>query len=203
MPLTPPYPTATIYVPWDELEAGVQNLSVETLDVAGDIFCGDDLGVVSDIAAGGTVTAGGSVVTADGVYEHGRAEAMGEWHDVPYNAANFTASVGSWTVGSGDVNTYAYTLVGQTMFLSFVIFTTSVSAAPVFLFLNLNGFTASREVRTLVNVIDAGVSRVGQAFTVASSGLLWLLADQAATPWATTAGNDTYVMGQIAIPITI
>ena len=46
---------------------------------------------------------------------HALEEAIGQWVDVPFSAANFTSAAGSWTVEAGDVVSYAYTVIGQTL----------------------------------------------------------------------------------------
>ena len=61
-----------------------------------------------------TITAANLYVGVD-VYEKGRTTPMGHWIDVAYSAGNFAATTGNWTVDAGDVETYAYALVGRTM----------------------------------------------------------------------------------------
>jgi hypothetical protein len=68
-------------------------------------------------------------VAAEGLYDKGRSVAIGVWTDVAFDANNFTANgTMTWTVASGDQNTYRYMLIGNTMFLSFKISTSSVTA---------------------------------------------------------------------------
>lgn len=50
--------------------------------------------------------------------------------DVPYNAADFTASSGSWTVDAGDLLAYNYYLQGRTLFVHLYCATTSVTGTP-------------------------------------------------------------------------
>jgi hypothetical protein len=55
-----------------------------------------------------------------GVYERARTVPLGEWTSVPFNAKNFTGNGSmTWTVGPGNVTTYAFTLVGRTMTVIF------------------------------------------------------------------------------------
>jgi hypothetical protein len=70
----------------------------------------------------------GNVVAASAVYERGRLVPMGEWTDVPFNAANFTGVGGTWTVTSA---TYAYIVLGKTVVFSLVVpGTSTITGAP-------------------------------------------------------------------------
>lgn len=55
------------------------------------------------------------------------------WVDVAYDAGNFTASSGTWTVQSGDHSVYRYCFIGKMVFIKLVLGLTSVSATPQFL----------------------------------------------------------------------
>lgn len=50
------------------------------------------------------------------------------WSTVAFDAANFTASAGTWTVESADQVDFAYLLIGKTMRMAFQINSTSTSA---------------------------------------------------------------------------
>lgn len=53
------------------------------------------------------------------------------WTSVTFNAGNFTASGSmTWTVASGDVNTFDYVEIGKTMIVSCVLSTTTVGGTP-------------------------------------------------------------------------
>lgn len=54
----------------------------------------------------------------------------GYWTDVAYDAANFTADVGTWGVEAGDQVTYSYMMIGKTMFLAVRLLTTSPAGGP-------------------------------------------------------------------------
>jgi hypothetical protein len=64
---------------------------------------------------------------------HGCCEMVhgwGRWHDVPFNAANFTTLVtapGTWTVSAANVKTLRYQVVHHTMTVAFEIIQASVS----------------------------------------------------------------------------
>lgn len=71
------------------------------------------------------------VLFPTGVFEHGRSVAMGEWINIPFNAANFFGDgVITWTVASGDMITNRYTLIGKTMFWSVFIGSSIVGGSP-------------------------------------------------------------------------
>jgi hypothetical protein len=96
------------------------------------------------------------------LYEKQRTTPMGHWIDVPYNAANFTANTGSWTVSSGNAFTYAYCLIGKTLILSCYIGGSSTSGSPTELRVALpGGFTASRYQKTTGAFYDGGGYAIG------------------------------------------
>lgn len=145
----------------------------------------------------------GFVRALDGYLERGRTVKAGEWTTPAYNAANFTASAGTWTVDSGDVTTYAYTLVGKTMTVMFAISTTDVSAAPAQLLIAIpGGFTAAKATRNPINVIDAGAAAaLGFAIVQAAGTNIILVSNAAGGGWTTTAADNTHVFGQITFEI--
>lgn len=133
-----------------------------------------------------------------GVYEAGRAAAMGYWTSVAYNSANFTADVGAWTVGAGDQTAYRYMLVGKTMYLSFDIRATDVTAAAGSLKLAIpGGFTAATPgTRGIFAYSDAGgATALGQAVVLAGGTTVDFFRLGAA--WTITAAGDTAVIGQV------
>jgi hypothetical protein len=70
---------------------------------------------------------------SDGVYQRGRTVAMGDWQDVPFNAADF-AAVGAgntWVVQSVDMQYQQWTLIGQTMHYQVAAAGTEITGAPV------------------------------------------------------------------------
>jgi len=75
---------------------------------------------------------GNAAIGAD-ISEKGRAYPMGHWIGVPFNAANFTASAGTWTVSSGNVQRNSYMLVGKTMTWQVYLTSTSLSALASYL----------------------------------------------------------------------
>jgi len=66
-----------------------------------------------------------------GVYEHNRAVPMGEWINIPYNAANFNCNNGPWSTTAVSVPINHYTLIGKTCIWSFVIGGTVTAGATL------------------------------------------------------------------------
>lgn len=55
---------------------------------------------------------------------------QGAWITPPFDAGDYTASTGSWTVDAGDVNVCTYWLRGRTLSVNLDVGTTTVSASP-------------------------------------------------------------------------
>lgn len=49
------------------------------------------------------------------------------WEDADYSTLSFTASAGTWSVGSSDETTYRYARFGDLLFVAFRFFNTSTS----------------------------------------------------------------------------
>jgi hypothetical protein len=56
--------------------------------------------------------------------------AGGVWVDVPYSAANFGASGGTWTVTGANAKRYSYMLLGKTAFVQIYVDTSTVGGTP-------------------------------------------------------------------------
>jgi hypothetical protein len=52
------------------------------------------------------------------------------WVPIAYNAANFTANVGSWTVTAGMQNLFIYRLWGKSLSIKFSVINATVSGSP-------------------------------------------------------------------------
>jgi len=85
--------------------------------------------------------------------------ALGQWIDVPYDPAHFAASPGmTWSVQAADVITYAYTVIGKTLFLNLYLDFTAISGTPgPKLYAALpGGFQAARAAQFLALAYDNG-----------------------------------------------
>jgi len=77
-----------------------------------------------------TVDRAGNLSMAGSVAERGRAAAMGEWTNIPFNAADFSTSGGlTWTVAAGNLVAWRYMLMGRTCFLHCDIANTTLTGA--------------------------------------------------------------------------
>lgn len=159
---------------------------------------------VSSVALSGTsISIAGPVTTTSTITERSRSTPLGEWTAPAFSAGNFTASTGSWTVDSGDVATYTYTLVGKTITVVFEINATDVSATPASLNIAIpGGFSAARSTRALVQVSDAGGAvTTGVARVQATGTVIEVQSTIAGGAWATTSADDTLIRGQITFEI--
>lgn len=138
-----------------------------------------------------------------GFREFGRTVNAGVWTDVPYSQTNFTASAGTWTVDSGDQTTFAYTLIGKTMWVAFAIFSTDVSNAGVDLRITIpGGLTSVRFVEGVSRTSDAGAGNVFSLMRVAAAGTyIQIFSSPAGAGFAITAADNTSVTGQLAFEI--
>lgn len=55
---------------------------------------------------------------------------VGPWIDVPFNAANFAATGGTWTVTAPSVGRYSYAIVGTTLLVQLYITGTTIGGSP-------------------------------------------------------------------------
>lgn len=138
------------------------------------------------------------------IAERERVNAMGEWQSVPYNPSNFSAN-GSmvWSVGAANVATYQYMLIGDTMFLDFDIFDTSVGGATStqLRIAVPDGYGIHFLRSTPVWVVDNGVGRIGFCQALDSTKYLTIYADPSATLAWTASASQTRVAGQIHFKI--
>jgi hypothetical protein len=105
-------------------------------------------------------------VTASGkVYERGRTVAQGAWTAVPYASSNFTASAGTWTVGSGAVLDFSYALTGGTLRVSVWLVGTSVTGGPTDLRVAIpGGYLNLHRRATAANLYTPSGGEAGYAF---------------------------------------
>lgn len=125
------------------------------------------------------------------------------WTAVAYNAGDFTASTGNWTVDSGDIGTFTYTRHGKTLTVAWAIAATDVSANSVLRITIPGGFTAGSTISGVHRARDAGGARVIAACQAASGNTyieLFPSMDTTAT-WTITAADNTATTGQLTFEI--
>jgi hypothetical protein len=154
------------------------------------------------VASGGVfITRTGSVLTQADYYEKNRTTPMGHWIDVPYNAANFTASTGTWTVESGDLYVYSYCLIGKTCIVSLFVNATSVSASAALYVAIPGGYIAANYARMPCGAIDNTIA-IGTAFVQVTPGAnkLTLYSNATAAGFAVST-NATQIFFVFPFPI--
>jgi hypothetical protein len=148
-------------------------------------------GLGINVAPGAT----GTVSTSGALFERSRSTAMGEWTSVAYSAGNFTTPGGvmTWTVDSGDQITYAYALVGKTMFLAVYLDTTSITCtcSPTVSIAIPGGFTAAKKIQSAALMFDNGVARAAYN-RVAAAGTTVEVGIDGSTNF-TASTNNTYI----------
>lgn len=118
-----------------------------------------------------------------------------------FSAGDYTTDTGTWTVASGDVGAFVYQQRGKTVWVSYLINTTTVATTPNLLRIAIpGGFTATKTTygglhRFVDNGTAAvGFSRVNASATVIENGRQ----DGAAFANAT---DNTYVWAQITFEV--
>ena len=95
----------------------------------------------------------------------GEQHPQGVWTAVPFNAADFTAAAGTWTVIAGDVITFRYTLVGKIMFVALYV-RGNVSTTTGELRVKIpGGYTAAAQSRMTCQVNDITSWTTGIMYT--------------------------------------
>ena len=164
----------------------------QNTSLTGTLFVGGAATLNNNLSVGGTVT------------ERGRSVALGEWIDIPYNAANFRG-YGSmiWTVEAADHIAYYYTLVGKTLWLQWSFGPTTLSGtASTLVYIKLPaGFVAAKgalSVSSYLTFIGVNNTTAYANIDIGSTELGIARTDQAAF----SLGTDTfYTWGQICIAI--
>lgn len=147
----------------------------------------------------------GALAVLGPISEKGRLTPMGSWIDVPYNAANFTATPGmTWTVDPADVVSFAYTLVGQTLsMVVHLITTTPGGTAGLELFIAIpGGFVPARTFQTPIRALDGGA--VAMSFVVVTQSIAKVSIQRSdGAKWNTggPAAQKTQISGVLTIPI--
>ena len=119
----------------------------------------------------------GYIEASRGFRERRRGFSLGEWTTPPFAADQFAGSSAmTWTVKPDNIETYAYTVVGKTMTVSWVI-TGSVIAGRVDKALQVaipGGFTPNHHVRVPTGVLSSGVHGIGIAEVNASRPRIYI-----------------------------
>jgi len=159
-----------------------------------------NVGLLADgTGAGLSMNTAGAAIFSGDISEKSRATPLGHWIDVPFSAANFTADIGTWTIGT--VATNAYTLIGKTLVYQLALQSCTLSASPTSLVMALPaGVTTPKLTTGTVSYANAGVAAIGTIYTSPGGTSLTFIRDLAFTPWLTNVGGTT-IYGFIIVPI--
>ena len=123
------------------------------------------------------------------------------WTAVTFNAGDFTAATGNWTLTSGDVITFAWQKTNKTVTVAFVLVSTTVSATPATLRILIpGGFTAAKRMDAMGYAVDNGGTPIATTNFVAAGGNLITVSRLDGANWA-AATNTTNVVGTIAFEV--
>ena len=161
----------------------------------------------SSIVTVGTITSGiwnaGALTSSGAIKERARATALGEWITPAFSAGNFTAiNAMTWTVGAGDVITYAYTLIGKTMVVVFAIHTSSIGGTPdAYIYIAIpGGFTAAKQANSFARIWENGADSSGIVYVLPGGSVINIIIQGGGNFAAST--DTTYVQGEIVFEIS-
>jgi hypothetical protein len=129
---------------------------------------------------------------------------QGAWITPTFAAGNFTGNASmTWTVASGDVDTYAYMLDGRIMTVVWYMQTTTVGGTPntTLQIAVPNSLTAAKRVLNPFIYNDNGGGNTMGFAEVASSGVVIQLFKLTAANWS-AATDATKVFGQISFEVS-
>lgn len=127
------------------------------------------------------------------------------WTTPTFDAANFTGGGSqTWTVASGDITTFAYTIFGKTMTVSFFIATTTVGGTPnAALQIKIPASkTSTKRIFANIKTYNNAVEQTGVAEVLAGNTQIFLYTNTyfSGTNWSASTDN-TWVVGSITFQI--
>ena len=145
-----------------------------------------------------TLARSGDATIGRDIFEKARTVPIGHWTPVPFNAANFTASSGTFDVAAGNVSTHAYTVVGKTLVMTFYGFNFGITGSPTELRIaHPAGFTYAATLQGQPMAWFNGGTGTGWSYSTATH--LVLARDLlVTTPWAAGA---CHLAGTFWIPL--
>lgn len=127
---------------------------------------------------------------------------QGAWINPVFNAGDYTAATGTWTVIAGNVAVFGYFLQGRTMHIKMEVNSTSVSATPATLNRTIpGGFTSAVGTVQLGRVVDnggaaaIGIGRVVGGTTMNFSSTINF------TGWATSTTSTAVTFGEFIFDV--
>lgn len=161
---------------------------------------------INNVTSGITPLAAGTGVATyqyDSVTDRWRliAHNQGSAIDIAYDAGNFTASAGTWTVDVGDQVTLAYTVRDRRILLSFYIQASTTSNSAAVRITLPNSYTGLVAERSLIQAFDGAAGAAGLALIAAAGTYVEMYKDAASTNFAAQVAT-LYVIGQVDFALT-
>ena len=125
----------------------------------------------------------------------GKVDGFGKWTDVTFNAGNFVASVGAWTVSADDQRFFEYCVIGDRMDVHVLLSGTATDGSVTGqLKLRLpGGYKVNAKEDGFVGHLlwhtAAAGTNVGLVYVNRNSADLSLYRDVAATAWPTSTSD--------------
>jgi hypothetical protein len=126
------------------------------------------------------------------------------WTDIAFNAANYGAATGAWTVTAANQEVLAYCQIAKTVFVTISIVgasTVSASTAALKLILPAPVPLPIRNVRMAMTYLLPGVGGNGQIEMISGARNVWFNRDMAATPWPAQTATGLFLMGGFFYPV--
>jgi len=209
--LTPTYVSATSFtLAGDQTTIFHVGRRIKTADTGGTDYATITASSYSDptttltvnVDGAGAIDSGLSSVQY-GLISRANSSITGEWVEPAYASGNFTATGGgTWSVDLADQATFAYTIIGSTMVVSFRIPSTDVSGTVSALNIAIpaSKVAAKTMVAPLARLIDAGA--YGEAFiNIMASSTVIAIQRQDGANFTATSSDNTSVSGQIIFEI--
>lgn len=153
-----------------------------------------------------TIDTTGNLTSVGTITERGRANAMGDWINVPYNASDYsTNSAATWVPDAGDLRTFRYMMVGKTMTIVFSFVTTTVAGTPAPAQLRFKipgGYTVAYQTTAFAQIYDAASGAWQIGCVTANQGLNYLLLTKInLVTTFTVAADAIYAYGEITFEV--
>lgn len=175
------------------------------VSLSGNIVNGWGIGVAvnaTSVVNGAGNTYSDIITLLSGSPTTGRVGLDGIWIAVPFNAADYVASAGTWTVIAGNVGTFAYKIEGNTMTVDLFLIAATVqttAVAPVYTIKIPNGQVAKRSMDNMCRMTTGGAV-VSGIMVVSAGGTTISISETSGTVnWAIAANNG--LRGQISFEI--
>lgn len=121
---------------------------------------------------------------------------VGDWTAVSFNAANFSADAGFWTLTSGDVIRNRYQIINKTLIWNLVLATTTITSTPTILAVVIptGAFAFQEEYNAVAYCNDNGTTRQAYCHPGDSAHLyIKLTGVPSGTTTFSASTNNTYV----------